>query len=232
MAEGLASARARAARLLRARRREPNGCPGPPRPSRARGPAGPRRIIRWLAPRAVGARAVGRGRRLRTDAAAGRRPRRRRHAPELPRAHGSRGAPLAPRGPYHRAILRLEASAFGPAGHRQVLAVSARAAAEVASDYAVRASGSRSSTTGSTSNASIPRVAPRSVRRRGARSASRTARASAPRSAAASRGRGSISSSGSGASGRRATPCSSSSATTSAWRAGGARRTASADASS
>jgi len=41
------------------------------------------------------------------------------------------------RGPYHRAILRLEAAAFAPAGHRHVLAVSARAGAEVAADYTV-----------------------------------------------------------------------------------------------
>jgi UDP-glucose:(heptosyl)LPS alpha-1,3-glucosyltransferase len=41
------------------------------------------------------------------------------------------------RGPYHRAILRLEAAAFAPGGHRRVLAVSARAGAEVAADYAV-----------------------------------------------------------------------------------------------
>src|SRR5438445_9267073 len=35
------------------------------------------------------------------------------------------------RGPYHRAILRIEAAAFGAAGHRRVLAVSRRARDEV-----------------------------------------------------------------------------------------------------
>jgi UDP-glucose:(heptosyl)LPS alpha-1,3-glucosyltransferase len=41
------------------------------------------------------------------------------------------------RGPYHRAILRLEAAAFTPGGHRRVLAVSARARDEVVADYGV-----------------------------------------------------------------------------------------------
>src|SRR5215510_7388800 len=41
------------------------------------------------------------------------------------------------RGPYHRAILHIEANAFAPAGHRRVLAVSRRAADEVVTDYAV-----------------------------------------------------------------------------------------------
>ena len=41
------------------------------------------------------------------------------------------------RGPYHRAILRIEATAFGAGGHRRVLAVSRRAADEVVADYGV-----------------------------------------------------------------------------------------------
>src|SRR5262245_41373809 len=41
------------------------------------------------------------------------------------------------RGPYHSAILRLEASAFAPGGHRRVLAVSGRVRDEIAADYAV-----------------------------------------------------------------------------------------------
>jgi len=41
------------------------------------------------------------------------------------------------RGPYHRAVLRIEAAAFGPRGHRRVLAVSERAREEVAADYGV-----------------------------------------------------------------------------------------------
>src|SRR5207237_2004966 len=41
------------------------------------------------------------------------------------------------RGPYHRAILRIEAAAFGAGGHRRVLAVSRRAADEVVADYGV-----------------------------------------------------------------------------------------------
>jgi len=41
------------------------------------------------------------------------------------------------RGPYHRAILCLEAMAYGPGGHRRVLAVSARVREEVAADYGV-----------------------------------------------------------------------------------------------
>ncbi|HLY36548.1 MAG TPA: glycosyltransferase family 4 protein [Candidatus Binatia bacterium] len=41
------------------------------------------------------------------------------------------------RGPYHRAILRIESAAFGAGGHRRVLAVSRRAADEVAADYGV-----------------------------------------------------------------------------------------------
>ncbi len=44
------------------------------------------------------------------------------------------------RGPYHRAILWLEGRMFSPAGHRRVLAVSQRAADEVAADYQVPAS--------------------------------------------------------------------------------------------
>ena len=40
-------------------------------------------------------------------------------------------------GPYHRAILWLERRMFAPAGHRCVLAVSRRAAAEVQADYGV-----------------------------------------------------------------------------------------------
>lgn len=39
------------------------------------------------------------------------------------------------RGPYHRAILWLEARALGPAGHRRVLAVSRRVRDEVVADY-------------------------------------------------------------------------------------------------
>ncbi len=41
------------------------------------------------------------------------------------------------RGPYHRAILWLERRAFAPAGHRRVLAVSARIRDEVVADYGV-----------------------------------------------------------------------------------------------
>jgi UDP-glucose:(heptosyl)LPS alpha-1,3-glucosyltransferase len=41
------------------------------------------------------------------------------------------------RGPYHRAILWLEARQFAPAGHRRVLAVSARVRDEVVADYGV-----------------------------------------------------------------------------------------------
>ncbi|HLK10447.1 MAG TPA: glycosyltransferase family 4 protein [Candidatus Binatia bacterium] len=41
------------------------------------------------------------------------------------------------RGPYHRAILWIERRQFSPAGHRRVLAVSARAADEVVRDYGV-----------------------------------------------------------------------------------------------
>jgi UDP-glucose:(heptosyl)LPS alpha-1,3-glucosyltransferase len=41
------------------------------------------------------------------------------------------------RGPYHRAILRLEAAAFAPGGHRRVLAVSERVRDEIVADYAV-----------------------------------------------------------------------------------------------
>jgi UDP-glucose:(heptosyl)LPS alpha-1,3-glucosyltransferase len=41
------------------------------------------------------------------------------------------------RGPYHRAVLRLERAAFAPGAHRRVLAVSRRVAEEVAADYAV-----------------------------------------------------------------------------------------------
>jgi UDP-glucose:(heptosyl)LPS alpha-1,3-glucosyltransferase len=41
------------------------------------------------------------------------------------------------RGPYHRAILWLERRAYGPGGHRRVLAVSARAADEIVADYGV-----------------------------------------------------------------------------------------------
>jgi UDP-glucose:(heptosyl)LPS alpha-1,3-glucosyltransferase len=41
------------------------------------------------------------------------------------------------RGPYHRTILRLEAAAFSPAGHRRVLAVSERVREEVVCDYGV-----------------------------------------------------------------------------------------------
>jgi UDP-glucose:(heptosyl)LPS alpha-1,3-glucosyltransferase len=41
------------------------------------------------------------------------------------------------RGPYHRAVLRVEAAAFAPGGHRRVLAVSERAGREVAVDYGV-----------------------------------------------------------------------------------------------
>ncbi len=40
-------------------------------------------------------------------------------------------------GPYHRTLLALERRMFAPAGHRRVLAVSNRVAAEVARDYAV-----------------------------------------------------------------------------------------------
>jgi UDP-glucose:(heptosyl)LPS alpha-1,3-glucosyltransferase len=43
------------------------------------------------------------------------------------------------RGPYHRAILRIEAAAFAPAGHRRVLAVSECVRDEVVADYAVPA---------------------------------------------------------------------------------------------
>jgi UDP-glucose:(heptosyl)LPS alpha-1,3-glucosyltransferase len=42
-------------------------------------------------------------------------------------------------GPYHRAILWLEGRMFGPGGCREVVAVSARAAAEVRADYGVAA---------------------------------------------------------------------------------------------
>ncbi len=42
------------------------------------------------------------------------------------------------RGPYHRAILRLETRAFAPGAYRRVLAVSARVRDEVAADYGVR----------------------------------------------------------------------------------------------
>jgi UDP-glucose:(heptosyl)LPS alpha-1,3-glucosyltransferase len=41
------------------------------------------------------------------------------------------------RGPYHRAVLSIERAAFGPRGHRHVLAVSERARDEVAADYGV-----------------------------------------------------------------------------------------------
>jgi len=41
------------------------------------------------------------------------------------------------RGPYHRAVLRLEARAFAPGAYRRVLAVSARVRDEVAADYRV-----------------------------------------------------------------------------------------------
>jgi UDP-glucose:(heptosyl)LPS alpha-1,3-glucosyltransferase len=41
------------------------------------------------------------------------------------------------RGPYHRAILRLEARALAPGAYRRVLAVSARVGDEVATDYQV-----------------------------------------------------------------------------------------------
>src|SRR2546428_1310470 len=41
------------------------------------------------------------------------------------------------RGPYHRAILRLEARAFAPGAYRRVLAVSERVRDEVAADYHV-----------------------------------------------------------------------------------------------
>jgi UDP-glucose:(heptosyl)LPS alpha-1,3-glucosyltransferase len=41
------------------------------------------------------------------------------------------------RGPYHRAVLAIERAAFGPRGHRRVLAVSQRARDEVAADYGV-----------------------------------------------------------------------------------------------
>src|SRR5439155_1031074 len=41
------------------------------------------------------------------------------------------------RGPYHRAILRLEARAFAPGAYRRVLAVSDRVRDEVAADYHV-----------------------------------------------------------------------------------------------
>src|SRR5258705_2840594 len=40
-------------------------------------------------------------------------------------------------GPYHRTLLALERRMFAPAGHRRVLAVSNRVAAEGARDYAV-----------------------------------------------------------------------------------------------
>jgi UDP-glucose:(heptosyl)LPS alpha-1,3-glucosyltransferase len=43
------------------------------------------------------------------------------------------------RGPYHRAILRLEAAAFGPRGHRRILAVSGRTRDEIVADYGVPA---------------------------------------------------------------------------------------------
>src|SRR5512147_1633936 len=49
-------------------------------------------------------------------------------------AAGRRGPRL---GPYHRAILALERRMFAPGGHRRVLAVSERVAAEVARDYGV-----------------------------------------------------------------------------------------------
>src|SRR5207249_1362755 len=41
------------------------------------------------------------------------------------------------RGPYHRAILRLEAQALAPGAYRRVLAVSGRVGDEVAADYGV-----------------------------------------------------------------------------------------------
>src|SRR5207247_1210909 len=41
------------------------------------------------------------------------------------------------RGPYHRAVLRLETRAFAPGAYRRVLAVSARVRDEVAADYRV-----------------------------------------------------------------------------------------------
>jgi UDP-glucose:(heptosyl)LPS alpha-1,3-glucosyltransferase len=41
------------------------------------------------------------------------------------------------RGPYHSAILWLEARAFAPTGHRRVLAVSRRVGDEIATDYGV-----------------------------------------------------------------------------------------------
>jgi UDP-glucose:(heptosyl)LPS alpha-1,3-glucosyltransferase len=43
------------------------------------------------------------------------------------------------RGPYHRAILRVEAAALGPSSHRRVLAVSARVRDEIVADYNVPA---------------------------------------------------------------------------------------------
>ena len=52
---------------------------------------------------------------------------------------GMDAAGLRPRirGPYHRAVLRIEEAAFGPRGHRRVLAVSELARQEVAADYGV-----------------------------------------------------------------------------------------------
>jgi len=58
------------------------------------------------------------------------------HASYLARMEAA-GLRSRTRGPYHRAILRLEGRMFGPAGHRRVLAVSARVADEVAADYGV-----------------------------------------------------------------------------------------------
>jgi UDP-glucose:(heptosyl)LPS alpha-1,3-glucosyltransferase len=55
-------------------------------------------------------------------------------------ASGRRGGG---RGPYHRALLWLEARMFAPTGHRRVLAVSRRVADEVVRDYAVPASHAR-----------------------------------------------------------------------------------------
>jgi UDP-glucose:(heptosyl)LPS alpha-1,3-glucosyltransferase len=43
------------------------------------------------------------------------------------------------RGPYHTAVLWLERRAYGPSGHRRVLAVSARVQHEIATDYGVAA---------------------------------------------------------------------------------------------
>ena len=58
------------------------------------------------------------------------------HASYLARMEAA-GLRSRARGPYHRAILRLEARMFGPGGHRRVLAVSTRVADEVATDYGV-----------------------------------------------------------------------------------------------